>query len=290
MAEDPQNGVPRCWQTLDPAPRPSGFDAQFDVRARRSERMLAGFGRLAPDLASLHPLGADLPQECTEITSHTFRSLAFDTMLYIPSYREWLDRAGHEPAYAFHRRFLRYLHNGVSRRWVLKCPDHVFALDTLLKTYPEARIVITHRDPLAVIASVARLTEVLRQPFSRRVDPRVVGDEVVQRWIDGARRLVAFSERSQMPPERIFHLHYAQFVSNPVEALRRIYRHFKLPLGAETLRRLHHFVDHLPRGGYGRNQYSLKAFGLDRRALERAFAGYCGHFSIGLHPPGGVDP
>ncbi|HZR35180.1 MAG TPA: sulfotransferase [Nevskia sp.] len=285
LAEDPHNLVPRCWQTLEPAPRPAGFDPQQDPRARRAERMLAGFGRLAPDLAALHPLGADLPQECTEITAHTFCSLAFDTILRVPGYLDWLDRRGHDEAYAFHRRFLRFLDDGGARRWVLKCPDHVFALDALLKIYPDARLVVTHRDPLAVIPSVARLTEVLRQPFSRRVDARAVGAEVAGRWADGARRLTALAERQDLPRRRIFHLHYALFVSNPVAAVATMYQYFGLPLEAATRERFRRFIDTLPRGGYGRNQYSFDSFGLDRRALERTFAGYCERFGLGLRTP-----
>ena len=55
--------------------------------------------------------------------------------------------------------------------WVLKCPDHIFALGALREVYPDANLVFVHRDPVAVLASVARLTEVLRRPFSRRVRP-----------------------------------------------------------------------------------------------------------------------
>lgn len=281
LAEDHDNMVLRCWQALEPAPRPCHFDPLTDARARRAERMLAGFGSLAPDLAPLHPLGADLPQECSEITAHTFHSLAFDTILRVPSYRDWLDRRGHHEAYRFHRRFLRFLHNGVSKRWVLKCPDHVFALDALLEVYPDARLIITHRDPVAVIASVARLTEVLRQPFSRHVDPRAVGTEVAGRWSEGAQRLVALDRCGLVPPERIFHLHYAEFVADPVDALRRIYHHFGIALAPVASQRMRALVQSQPRGGYGRNQYSLDSFGLDGRALDRAFAGYRSHFGIG---------
>ena len=72
-------------------------------------RQLRAFERLAPEFRALHPLDATSPQECSEITAHVFRSLRFDTNYRIPSYRQWLDEAGHVPAYRFHRRFLQHL-------------------------------------------------------------------------------------------------------------------------------------------------------------------------------------
>ena len=54
---------------------------------------------------------------------------------------------------------------------MLKCPDHLFALDAIRAVYPDARLVFVHRDPVKVLLSVARLTEVLRRPFTRRLDP-----------------------------------------------------------------------------------------------------------------------
>lgn len=280
LAEDPDNAVVRCWQTMAPAPRPMDFDAQSDTRARRAQRALDMFGRLAPELASLHPLGAELPQECTEITAHTFRSFAFDTMFHVPGYRDWLDRQDHAGVYGFHRRFLQLLQDGVPRRWVLKCPDHVFALDGLLRVYPDARLIVTHRDPVAVIPSVARLTQVLRQPFSRHVDPLEVGAEVTERWIEGAARLAALAQRGAAPATQVFHLHYIELVSDPVAVVQRIYRHFGLRLNALAHRRMQSWVACHPRGGYGRNHYPLEAFGLRRGPLERAFAGYREFFRI----------
>jgi hypothetical protein len=80
-------------------------------------------------------MDATSPQECSEITAHVFRSLRFDTNYHIPSYRAWMDGdvVRHQPAYTFHRRFLQYLQHqdGVQRRWVLKCPEHLFALEAI---------------------------------------------------------------------------------------------------------------------------------------------------------------
>ena len=169
LALDPANLVPRVWQLIHPYPAKT---AGADRRPQQVARQLRLFAMLAPQFRRLHPIAANSPQECSEITAHVFASLRFDTTYRIPSYRRWLDRTGHREAYRFHKRFLQHLQHqaGGSGRWVLKCPDHIFALAAIREVYPDARLIFVHRDPLAVLLSVARLTAVLRRPFTRHID------------------------------------------------------------------------------------------------------------------------
>jgi hypothetical protein len=92
------------------------------------------------------------------------RSLRFDTTHYVPSHAAWLKGAGHLEAYRFHKRFLQHLqHQAGAGNWILKTPDHIFALDALREVYPDARFIFVHRDPMKALPSVARLTEILRR-------------------------------------------------------------------------------------------------------------------------------
>src|SRR5690242_8653439 len=113
MLADSENNAPRVWQTIDPYPPKRGRDR----RVQRVSRQLRAFERLAPEFRALHPLEAESPQECSEITAHAFRSLRFDTTYRIPSYRRWLDRTGHIPAYQVHRRFLQHLAHRAQNRF-----------------------------------------------------------------------------------------------------------------------------------------------------------------------------
>jgi hypothetical protein len=146
LAEDPANLVPRVWQLIHPYPSKR---LRPDLRRLRVARQLQLFGLLAPDFRRMHPIDARSPQECSEITAHVFASLRFDSTYRIPSYRRWLDQTGHLEAYRFHKRFLQHLQHqaGGGGRWVLKCPDHVFALAAIRSVYPDARLVFVHRDP-----------------------------------------------------------------------------------------------------------------------------------------------
>jgi Sulfotransferase family len=279
LAEDRDNRVPRNWQTIYPAPRPDDFDPQTDRRARAVDKQLKLFAGLAPGFASMHPIAADSPQECSEITAHVFQSLRFDTTFRVPSYLRWVEATGHHDAFAFHKRFLQYLQAAVPARWVLKCPDHTFSLDAITAVYPDARFVVVHRDPIAVLGSVAHLTEVLRKPFLSNIDPVEIGAQVGTRWIEGANLLLAFDRRPDVEPERKIHVHYEELTASPLVVIERIYNQFGLPLRAPAVAAISEAVSTRPRGGYGNHApYSLETFKLSQQALQTQFAPYVSQY------------
>ncbi len=282
LAEDSQNLVPRNWQTIFPAPRPPDFMACGDKRAKTVDGQLKFFAGIAPEFPAMHPVSADSPQECSEITAHVFQSLRFDTIFRVPGYLRWLDGRGHRDAYAFHKKFLQFLQFGLTpRRWVLKCPDHVFAMDEILETYPDARFIVVHRDPLRVFGSVAHLTGVLRKPFVKHADPAEIGAQVAERWIDGAERLVAFDRREDVPASRKLHLHYHELVADPMAAVARIYRQFGLTASDSALAAMQTFLAERPRGGYGgQRRYALGKFGENPASLGPRFAAYLSYFGV----------
>ncbi|MBV8398476.1 MAG: sulfotransferase [Acetobacteraceae bacterium] len=281
FAEDPGNRVPRCWQTI--YPYPLAGEAPTDTARRRQlvDRQFRTFARLAPELLSVHPLSADVPQECSEITAHVFQSLRFDTTHTVPSYTAWLDRVGHLEAYHFHKRFLQHLqHQYGTGPWVLKCPDHVFALDAIATVYPDARFVFVHRNPVRILASVARLTEILREPFTRRIDRLAIGRQVAERWLDGARRITDASTEGRFAPQQVSQVHYDRLIRDPLGTVSSLYRHFGMDLNEPAMERMRAFLAARPRGGYGNNEYRLEDFGLDPEGLREGFRGYTSYFGI----------
>jgi hypothetical protein len=285
MMADRDNRAPLVWQTVYPYPLRDGPDR----RVARVAQQLRAFERLAPQFRGLHPLFATSPQECSEITAHSFRSLRFDTTYRIPSYRTWLDAAGHVSAYQFHKRFLQHLQyqNAAAGtgagRWVLKCPDHVFALEAIRTVYKDARLVFVHRDPVNVLLSVARLTEVVRRPFTRRLDPIEIGRQESARWLDGARRMMD-AEAGLKLAEPICHVHHLDLITDPVATVESVYRHFGLTLSLDAGARLDRMVGQQPDGGYAPHAYRFEDHGLDA-AVERAkFRDYMVRY--GIQPEG----
>jgi hypothetical protein len=277
---DPARRSPRCWQTMAPYAPMRGRDRRIE----QTDRELRTFAHMAPGFRDVHPLTARMPQECTEITAQVFQSLRFDTTFRIPSYLAWQDAHGHALAYRFHKRFLQHLQHqseddpdGV--RWVLKCPDHVFALDAVRAVYPDARVVFVHRDPLKVLPSVARLTEILRQPFTQRQDRAEIGAQVTSRWHQGAEAMID-AARSNDGSAPICHIQYRDLTQDPLGTIERLYAHFGMSLGEDAVRDITAEVNREKRGGYARNVYHFADHGLDAQRERGFFVDYMRHFDI----------
>jgi len=280
FAQDQSNLFVRCWETIYPCPMSSGRLTTPDRRAAKVDRHLDAFAKLAPDVRRVHPLTAQSPQECTEITGHVFRSLRFDTTHHVPSYRLWLDDAGHLAAYRFHRRFLKYLqHHKGPGRWVLKCPDHVFALDAIREIYPDACYVFMHRNPLEVLPSAAELTEILRRPFTRSIDRLELGRQVSERWAHGADILVDEAARTRDLPH-VAHLDFRGLVGDPVRTMAELYERFGLKFGDEFAMPLRQFITEWPDGGYRRDKTPSEEYGLGTEAERRRYRDYIACYGL----------
>jgi hypothetical protein len=279
MLTDETNRAPAVWETISPSCS-AGSRAQ---RIARVARQLKAFEWLAPEFRALHPLEATSPQECSEITAHVFRSLRFDTNYHIPSYRTWMDAdvVRHMPAYRFHKRFLQFLQHqdGVERRWVLKCPEHLFALEAIKAVYPDARLVFVHRDPVKVLLSQARLTEVLRRPFTRRLDPVALGPHESRRWLDGTRRMMAVGDDAGFP-EPVCHVHHLDLITDPVSTVDGVYRHFGMDLLPQAASAIERYVRAKPKGGYGEHSYRFETHGLDESQERAKFRPYMVRFGV----------
>ena len=281
LAQDPRNRSPLTWEVMHPSPPD---DTDVKQRIAHAAKSLAWLDRLAPDFKAIHLTGAELPQECVAIMSHAFMSDEFDTLFNVPSYRDWVEAADMRPAYAFHREFLQHLQLRLpARRWVMKAPAHMFSLGALFDTYPDARIVQTHREPLDVIPSTASLIVVLRSVFSNHVDPALIGRETSIFW---AQMLEAYMQtRDNRPAAQFFDINYDEIVRDPLAAVRRLYLHFGDELTPEAEQRMRDFLARNPKDRHGRHRYTLAQFGLDPAAESPRFDRYRAHFHLASPHP-----
>jgi hypothetical protein len=275
---DPDILIPRCWQTIFPYPAQS---RKRDTRRSRVEKQLRLFQQIAPELRALHPMSSNGPQECTEITAQVFQSLRYEMTHNVPSYQTWLDSVGHLDAYRFHKRFLQHLQHQNAKQdrrqpqWILKCPDHIHALDAIETVYPDARFVFVHRDPVRVIPSAAKLTEVVRRPFTRGTNAYAIGAQVVARAVEAASIMMA---RAKDDASRaVVHVHYADLAERPLAIIEALYARFGLQLRHHVRADMSNLVA-ATRNGNG--SYSLEMFGLDPGALRSQFEDYIRYFSV----------
>jgi hypothetical protein len=273
LGQDQALRVPLFWEQSIPSPPPDRATYAHDARIAIVNKAIEA---MPAELMKRHPVAADRPEQCNMLLDWSFRNLALLAYYEIPSYRDWLLATTQTPAYEAHRWTLQQLQWRVPGRWVLKYPKHMLALDTLLATYPDAKLIWTHRDPVTVVPSAASLTGFLRSP-TPGFDPKRFGREwaVLEELV--LRR--GLSTRDRLPdPSRDYDVHYGDLMRDPIGTIDGIYTHFGMSLGAQAQDRMQAWVDGHPQTQHGVHRYSAEEFGLDPAELRERFAFYSERF------------
>jgi sulfotransferase family protein len=242
LVEGPENRAPRVWEVMFPLPNQNRMRNGMDSRIRKAEASLWWFRRLAPRADSVYPMRACTPQECVAIHSYTLLSGEFMSICYLPNYQAFFHAADFGPTYSWRKRFLQHLQIGCStKRWILKSPDHIYALEGLLAVFPDALIIQTHRDPLHVLRSMSHLTHVLQRVFGRVASLDQIGAREALMLEDGLRRIMRFRDAHPELATRFIDVMYQELVSDPLAIVRQIYQQFDIRLteaAAERMQRV----------------------------------------------------
>jgi hypothetical protein len=282
LAQDPAHRAPLHWEVKRPCPAPEAASFEIDARIAAAEAEVQLWNHVVPEYIAMHELGARLPVECIQITAHEFRSDELMGRHQVPSYAAWFARADLAPAFAFHRRFLQHLQSRCRReRWVLKAPSHLAALPQLFAEYPDARVVITHRDPLKVLPSVASILYSTAWVRSDAVDA-----QAVLGWFTPetcSRLLAAMSElrsTGALPAGQLFDVRYADLMSRPLETVASVYDHFGIPLRAEAEARMRAYLAGKPKDKHGSHRYAFADTGRDASRERERFRSYQERYGV----------
>jgi hypothetical protein len=219
---------------MHPSPPPDCVTFRCDPRIALTAKELSWIDVLMPGFERCHCIGATLPQECIAMTDHSFLSYLFESMYYVTSYRSWHDRQDKLPAYQYHRLFLQHLQwRCPGSHWVLKAPSHLMALESLFQVYPDACVVMTHRDPLKVLPSCASFAHLLRAPFAGPIDLAELGGEVSRRWEESALAAMRFRAGASGGDRRFHDVNYLDLLRDPMAVVHGIYRFIDQELATE---------------------------------------------------------
>jgi hypothetical protein len=284
LGEDPRARSLVRWQAAEPCPPPSTVPAP-DPRIARAEAEAVMARELSPKLASMQPSSPTGPFEDHDLMGLDFKSQIFQAFAQIPSYSSWLLDADLTSTYRYERRVLRLLQWGAERRpWRLKCPTHLIYLDHLDRAFPDARFVMTHRDPTEVMVSVADVYATAASMFSDEVDPSYLAALNVRQWTVGMRRALEFRDAGN--DERFFDLDFRAVRHDPVGEVRRLYGWLGEPVTAEFeagMRRWwHDNAENREENVHPDPAY----FGLDLAEVRPMFADYVAR-SVRWTTPGG---
>ena len=283
LAADPRHRVPEAWELLRPVPPPSSDPDRFarDPRIPLADRELVRPQTVVSGLLSIHEYGGRKPKECLSAQTFAFQSEELTARFHVPTFERVLEDEDMRDAYGMHRLVLQVLQRGHGpTRWVLKSPVHLHALPTLFETYPDARVAITHRDPLTLLASLTSLIATLRWSHSDVVEPEAIAEGHLRRYAATFERLVDWTEEDRLPATQIHHSHFRDFQQDPLGTARRLYAAFDRPFTDETAAALEAALVAHPREKHGAHAYTRDDLGADPTTLRPRFARYQRAFDV----------
>jgi len=275
LTADPGHQGLELWLAEAPQPRPPRDSWAANPVFQRIQGAYAQHHVEHPEFMGVHYIAADTVEECWQLLRQTMRSVAFECLAHLPSYSGWLQRQDWTGPYLRHRHSLQLigLHDA-RRRWVLKNPSHLFALDALLAAYPDALVIQTHREPTAVIGSMCSLAAQATEGWSGAFTGTVIGADQLELW---ARGLGEFADaRTRHDQAQFLDIDYADFTADPVGTVESVYAHFGLPYSgaaADAVRSLHAAAGRDRGGAVPAHRYSLADFGLTAEQVSERFGG-----------------
>lgn len=279
LDRDPQNRSLLRWESADPVPPPTPETWRNGPRVEAVRASAAMLDLINPGFKAIHHEEADGPTECVSVMAQDFTSLLWETITNVPSYGRWLSQVDQTSVYAHHELVLRILQSGgVRGRWTLKSPHHVTALEPLHARYPDATLVVLHRDPQVLCASVCSLISSLTGTFSDADHRAYIADHWVGVLAESVERLDRF--RTAHPEVAILDLHYADLVTDPIRTVERIADASRRPLSATARQAIGDYLAANPKGRFGAHHYDAASLGLDTGAIEERFAGYIERYAI----------
>jgi hypothetical protein len=281
MDRDRRFRLIRTWEAIMPNPPPGHDPASVAGRKAKEREINAMIAPKIKGFDALHLIDEDGPQECHVFMEQSWSAAGFMNLYDVPDYFDFLmgslDLAA---AYRTHKRQLQLLQwKCPQMRWALKYPNHVIAMDQILSVYPDARFVMTHRDPVQILPSIAKMSLTLRSARQAEpVDPHRVGRQMidfVRRHID---RIMAFCTGPQA--DKVTHVDYYRLVDDPVSVMPEIHTGIGADTPEDVRADIAAWRAAIPKGKRGKNPYSLEQFGIREEEARDLFADYIAHFDI----------
>lgn len=265
---------PRAWELQQPVPPPIAGEEHADPRAVASREAAKAY-----DKPEMHIHDSDGPQEDLVFIAN-IAMRGFHGSLPMPDdYVDWWIAEDFTGVYAYHRRVLKLLQ---SRRppnqWLLKAPPHLFKLREFAAAYPDARFVMTHRDPAKVIPSVASLHHRI---YTTRCDPTRLdkartGRTMLRLWVEAVRRSLA--ARAEIGEHRFIDVRNDEVVRDPIGVFERVYHHLGMAIDGALFDKVGGYAQRHAPGSAGAHRYTAEEYGLTDGEIREAFGGYIKRF------------
>ena len=273
LALDPELRSPRAADLLHPAPPPGGTDAEL-LRMTECEQEL--WADVQPEFAAIHELRSDLPVECVTINAPSFAGSHWPMILQ--QLGNWAPDV--EADFAWHRAVLKTVQHGAPpRRWLLKTPGYLLMLDALAAAYPDAELILTHRDPVKTMPSTVSTTAMVQWIRTEDVDLDLLA-AMIGPVFTSALGEVARRRRDGSLPLPNGDVRFTELLSDPAAAIGRAYEQLGRSLSAGHSAAIRSYIRDKPHGKFGRHEYTTADWGFEAATLRSELSEYMTTFGV----------
>ena len=277
LDQDPAIRSLMGWEASNPMPPPRTETFANDPRIKAMAQNQEYLSQARPEMKTIHWEAPNGPTECVTLLAQAARSMLFETLWNLPSYGEWYPNQPQHDAYHYHKIALQVLQSEAPGRWVLKSPHHSIALPEIFHTYPDARIILTHRDPATSLGSVLNLITT----FTKYTSDHDWSNYIRTRWLKVWQMIVQRMEDAQTAqPDRFLNIAYADMIEDPMRTAQHIYEWLSWEMTDETRRSMQNWLDDNPQGKHGRHSYRLGDFGYTPEDAQKLFGDYIAAHNI----------
>lgn len=278
LAADPNRRSMLLWELNDPVPPPRADQLYTDPRCLaqlEAEKVMLAAN---PGANRIYRMSAVYPFECVSIMAHEFCTVMLESAGKLPTYRDWFFSVDKANAYAYHRKFLALHQADAPGVWNLKMPSHALDIETLLKVYPDARLIWTHRDPFTATSSFCSIIASGHQNFAGRVDHAWIAENVPWQAREHVDRVM--DVRARIGHDRIVDSHYAETMRDPIGSMRKLYAALGDEFTPEAEAGMRAWLADNPQGKFGKHEYKLAEYGLSKEKLDPLFERYLSEYEV----------
>ena len=279
LAADPGLRSLPYWESLQPVPWPAEVGIEPDPRLARCEFGVGFVNAAMPEFRRMHEMTVDHVHEEIQLLAMDYSTMLFESMVPMPSVRDWYIGHDQTPHYAYMKTVLQamtFLRGG--SRWLLKSPQHLEQLAALNAVFPDATVLVTHRDPVPVTISACTMLSYTQRMSRDEVDLVGMGAYWSDRNLTMLRSYQR--DRSLLPADRALDIRFHEFMADDVGTLEQIYELAGQPYD-QVARDAHRaYLASHQRDRFGKVIYEPDQFGLDLPALRREFADYTAQFGV----------
>ncbi|MGO9059901.1 MAG: sulfotransferase family protein [Candidatus Binataceae bacterium] len=277
LSMDPQFQGLELWLAQTPMVRPPRDSWAGNRHFRNAVAGMAAVVEVAPLIKTIHDMVADEPDECLNAMVQSFVTIQFGSTLHVPSYHQWYLAQDETPSYRRYADLLRLVgFNDQDKRWLLKNPGHVLGIEPLLKVFPDARIVHTHRNPLVAVPSTCSLIETFRTFYlGDQTYPHELGRMNLELWSIGLGRILQAHERQ---PGSFYDVQFEDLNADPLGVVRGIYQWAGLALKPDVEQKMKNWLDTHSEGKGGIHRYTAEHFGLSDEILRDQYHEYMARY------------